>query len=111
MNTMIENLRLFEKGLAHFDEDKDKLEKYLLKSLCHEFINEAVLYACQEHQISCEANKDLNVDQRNKLIGQLPKDVAQALAILNKSLDKVTDFLACIGKVQLLIYCIHLPSI
>ena len=33
MNTMIENLRLFEKGLAHFDEDKDKLENYLLKSL------------------------------------------------------------------------------
>jgi len=96
MNTMIENLRLFEKGLAHFEEDKDKLEKYLLKSLCHEFINEAVLYACQEHQISCESNKDLNVDQRNKLIGQLPKDVAQPMALLNKSLDKVQDFVACI---------------
>ena len=96
MNTLIENLRLFEKGLQHFDEDKDKLEKYLLKSLCHEFINEAVLYACQENQITCDTNKDLNVDQRNKLIGQLPKDIATPIANLNKSLDKVQDFIASI---------------
>ena len=37
--------------------------------------------------------QDLNVDQRNKLIGQLPKDTAQPLANLNKCLDKVQDFL------------------
>ena len=52
MNTMVENIRLFSKGLEVFEDDK--LEKYLLKTLCSEFLNEAIIYACQENQISCE---------------------------------------------------------
>ena len=32
MNTMVENIRLFSKGLEVFEDDK--LEKYLLKTLC-----------------------------------------------------------------------------
>ena len=95
INTLVENIRLFDKGVECFtDEDiKNKFEKYLLKTLGHELVNEAVLYACQENDISSE-KQDLNVDQRNKLIGQLPKDVAQPLSSLSKCLDNIQDFLS-----------------
>ena len=35
----------------------------------------------------------IDIDQRNKLIAQLPKDVAQPLANLSKCLDNAQDFL------------------
>lgn len=97
VNTLVENLRLFEKGISCFDDDKDKFEKYLLKTLGQELINELILYACQENEVSYDENKvDLNVDQRLKLIAQLPKDVGQPLANLNKNLDHVQDLLTCL---------------
>ena len=93
INSMVENIKLFEKGLQCFDndDDKDKLEKYLLKTLCNDLMNEALSYVCQENDLP--DNKDLNPDQRNKLISQLPKDCAQPLAAMNKSLDKIGDFI------------------
>ena len=93
INTLVENIKLFEKGIQCFgnQDDKDKFEKYLLKTLGHELMNESVLYACQEHQVSND-KQDLNVDQRKKIIAQLPKDIAQHLNTLNKSLDNVSDF-------------------
>ncbi len=101
INVLLENIKLFEKGLANFDDDdgdsRNQLEKYLLKTMCSEVVNEAILYVCQEHEVSGvdTAKTDLNVDQRLKLIGQLPKDVGSPLASLNKSLtETVSEFIA-----------------
>ena len=71
---MVETIRLFEKGVECFDDEKVKgnFQKYLLKTLGHELVNECVLYACQENEVSSD-KQEINVDQRNKLIGQLPK--------------------------------------
>merc|ERR1719245_1787516 len=60
-------------------------------TLCNDLMNEALSYVCQENDLP--DNKDLNPDQRNKLISQLPKDCAQPLATMNKSLDKIGDFI------------------
>ena len=92
INSMVDNIKLFEKGVQCFEnEDKDKLDKYLMKTLCNDLLNEALSYVCQENDLP--DNKELNSDQRTKLISQLPKDCAQPLASLNKSLDKITDFI------------------
>ena len=48
INSMVDNIKLFEKGVQCFEnEDKDKLEKYLMKTLCSDLLNEALSYMCQ----------------------------------------------------------------
>jgi len=97
IHSLVENLRLFDKGLQAFDTDedvKDKLDKYLMKTLAQELMNECLVHLCQEHQVAND-KLQLNVEQRQKLIAQLPKDVAQAMLNINKALNegKATDFL------------------
>ena len=97
---MVETIRLFEKGVECFDDEKVKgnFQKYLLKTLGHELVNECVLYACQENEVSSD-KQEIDVDQRNKLIGQLPKDVAQPLASLSKKcLEDAQDFLGSLEE-------------
>ena len=82
MNSMVDNIKLFEKGLQSFENennaaDKDKLEKHLLKTLCTDLVNEGLVYVCQENDIpeinNYKDTSNLNAEQRNKLISQLYK--------------------------------------
>jgi hypothetical protein len=104
INTLVENIRLFEKGTSCFrDDEKEKLEKYLFKTICSEVVNETLLYVGLEHQVSGlnDTTKELNLDQRNKVIGQLPKDIGHPLASLSKALggdESVSDFVSSLEE-------------
>ena len=93
---LVDSIRLFEKGLSSFEDGSDKsaLEKYLIKSLCTELVNGVFYQLVSDHDIHVDQSKELNHDQRVKLLGQLPKDISDHLVIINKALNsnKVEDF-------------------
>ena len=48
-----------------------------MKTLCTDLVNEGLVYVCQENDIpeikNYKDTSNLNAEQRNKLISQLPK--------------------------------------
>ena len=94
---LVESIRLFEKGLTAFEDDTDKgaIEKYLMKSLCTELVNGVFYQLANDHDIAVDQSKELNSDQRVKLLGQLPKDISDHLIVVHKALSssKVEDFI------------------
>ena len=94
---LVESIRLFEKGLVAFENDADKsaIEKYLMKSLCTELVNGVFYQLANDHDIAVDQSKELNSDQRVKLLGQLPKDISDHLIVVHKALssNKVEDFI------------------
>jgi len=94
---LVESIRLFEKGLIAFENDADKsaIEKYLMKSLCTELVNGVFYQLANDHDIAVDQSKELNSDQRVKLLGQLPKDISDHLIVVHKALssNKVEDFI------------------
>ena len=93
---LVESIRLFEKGLSSFEDSSDKsaLEKYLIKSLCSELVNGVFCQLASDHDINVDHSKELNVDQRMKLLGQIPKDISDHLIVIHKALssNKVDEF-------------------
>ena len=81
---LIDNIRLFEKGLQAL-QDPSGLEKYLLKSLCSELVNGIFVQVANEQDIDV-ANADLNADQRLKMLGQIPKTISEHLLPIHKAL-------------------------
>merc|ERR1712020_108021 len=94
---LIETIRLFEKGISSFDDDNDKtaFEMYLIKSLCSELVNGIFHQLASDHDINIDYSKELNSDQRVKLLGQIPKDISNHLVVIHKALNsnKVEDFI------------------
>jgi len=89
---LIDNIRLFDKGLVAIGGDLDAadkagLEKYLVKSLCTDLVNGVFVQAAGQHDVSVTSPDQLNADQRIKLLGQIPKDVAEHLLPIHKSLN------------------------
>ena len=95
-SALVESIRLFEKGLSSFEDNADKtaLEKYLVKSLCSELVNGIFLQLASDHDINIDQSKELNSDQRLKLLGQFPKDISEHLIVIHKALNstKVDEF-------------------
>ncbi|XP_013113083.2 E3 UFM1-protein ligase 1 homolog [Stomoxys calcitrans] len=91
INTLLVDLRLYEKGLKLFPANAQQdLMKYLLKSLGNDISNELILYVANECQIEVK-NPNLNVDQRNKLAQECGGDYKPVLLELNKALNKTID--------------------
>ncbi|XP_023306543.2 E3 UFM1-protein ligase 1 homolog [Lucilia cuprina] len=91
INTLLVDLRLYEKGLKLFPvATQADLIKYLLKSLGNDMCNELMAYIAHECQIELK-NTNLNVDQRNKLAQECGGDYKPALMELNKALNKSID--------------------
>ena len=94
---LVDSIRLFEKGLSSFDDanDKSAIEKYLIKSLCTELVNGVFNQLASDHDINIDQTKELNSDQRVKLLGQLPKDISEHLIIIHKALNasKIEEFI------------------
>ena len=94
---LVESIRLFEKGLSSFPDENDKsaIEKYLIKSLCTELVNGVFQQLASDHDINIDQTKELNADQRVKLLGQLPKDISEHLIVVHKALNSnnVEDFI------------------
>lgn len=99
-NAVIDSIRLFEKALSSFEgSDRSQLEKHLVKTLCGEVVNDVLQYLCQEHQVK-QPQGDLNADQRLKVIGELPKDVAIPMSVIHKAFGtaNVADFLTSLEE-------------
>uniref|UniRef100_A0A1A9W1K1 E3 UFM1-protein ligase 1 homolog n=1 Tax=Glossina brevipalpis TaxID=37001 RepID=A0A1A9W1K1_9MUSC len=90
INTLLIDLRLYEKGLKLFPANvQTELVKYLLKSMGNDICNELLVYVANEFQIELK-NSNLNVDQRNKL-AQECGNYKLPLLDLNKALTKTVD--------------------
>ncbi|KAH8335438.1 hypothetical protein KR074_002075 [Drosophila pseudoananassae] len=91
INTLLVDIRLYEKGLKLFPQDtQTQLVKYLLKSLGNDICNELSLYVASECNLTVK-NSNLNVDQRNKLAQECDAQYRTALLEQNKALNKSID--------------------
>ncbi|KAH8278987.1 hypothetical protein KR018_012121 [Drosophila ironensis] len=91
INTLLVDIRLYEKGLKLFPQDTQaQLIKYLLKSLGNDICNELLLYVASECNLTVK-NGSLNVDQRNKLAQDCDAQYRSALLEQNKALNKTID--------------------
>ncbi|KAH8292025.1 hypothetical protein KR054_003682 [Drosophila jambulina] len=91
INTLLIDIRLYEKGLKLFPQDtQSQLVKYLLKSLGNEICNELSLYVASECNLTVK-NTHLNVDQRNKLAQECDAQYRTALLEQNKALNRTID--------------------
>ncbi|XP_017042681.1 E3 UFM1-protein ligase 1 homolog [Drosophila ficusphila] len=91
INTLLIDIRLYEKGLKLFPQDtQTQLVKYLLKSLGNDICNELSLYVASECNLTVK-NTNLNVDQRNKLAQECEAQYRPALLEQNKALNKTID--------------------
>ncbi|XP_052838869.1 E3 UFM1-protein ligase 1 homolog [Drosophila gunungcola] len=91
INTLLIDIRLYEKGLKLFPQDtQSQLVKYLLKSLGNDICNELTLYVASECNLTVK-NTNLNVDQRNKLVQECDAQYRAALLEQNKALNKTID--------------------
>ncbi|XP_017130784.1 E3 UFM1-protein ligase 1 homolog [Drosophila elegans] len=91
INTLLIDIRLYEKGLKLFPQDtQSQLVKYLLKSLGNDICNELSLYVASECNLTVK-NTNLNVDQRNKLAQECDAQYRAALLEQNRALNKTID--------------------
>lgn len=98
INTLLGNVRLFEKGLKLLPiELQTQLIKYLLKSLCTDVVNEILNYVAAERN-SNVITDNFNNDQRIKFVNELPSEYKTPLLPLVKSLtgQSIDDFMTAI---------------
>ena len=67
--------------------DKGAFEKYLTKSLCTELVNGIFHQIANDQDLHIDQSKELNADQRLKLLGQIPKDISEHLIVIHKALS------------------------
>lgn len=86
INILINDIKLYEKGLKSFPTDvQPQLVKYLLKSLGGDIVSEFSKYAANQCNISVQGEV-LTVEQRNKIINDLSDEFMKPLVALNGTL-------------------------
>ncbi|XP_053675130.1 E3 UFM1-protein ligase 1 homolog [Anopheles nili] len=97
MNTLYNDIRLYEKGLKLFQPDvQGQLLKYLLKTLGTDVCNELCLYVAAECNLNTNYSSTLTTEQRNKIANDSDPEYRGALQTLCKSLttsETVEEFL------------------
>ncbi|XP_017774155.1 PREDICTED: E3 UFM1-protein ligase 1 homolog [Nicrophorus vespilloides] len=90
LNNLVGDVRLFEKGIKLLPVDSQpQFHKYLLKSLCTDFVSEILNYISSEEGTNvCTDN--FNNDQRLKFINDLSADYKVPLTALIKTLSAAT---------------------
>ncbi|XP_012275654.1 E3 UFM1-protein ligase 1 homolog [Orussus abietinus] len=89
LNMQASNIKIFEKGIKHLDKaSQGIMTKYLLKTLGTDFVSDVFKLAAQQNCLQCPAN--LTNEVRQKILMDLPPDVAEPLTRLNKSLTSST---------------------
>jgi len=94
LNTLITNIRIFDKGIKHLDKaDQAPLSKYLLKSLGLDFVTNIFKLAAQQNMLQIAEN--LTTEMRQKMLLELPMDVKEPLTVIHKAItgDSIEDFL------------------
>lgn len=86
LNTLINDIRLYEKGLKLFSsETQPQLVKYLLKSLGNDICNELSTYIANESNLATNGNP-LTPEQRLKISQDCEKEYRGSLQALIKTL-------------------------
>ncbi|TRY62655.1 hypothetical protein TCAL_00869 [Tigriopus californicus] len=103
-NTNFSLLRICDKGLSHFDNEEQErkpLKKHLFKTLCTDLLNDVFAFIRDDHDINVGTGKDLNSDQRSKILSGVPKNVGEPLQELQKALsasENVEEFLEAVEE-------------
>ncbi|VVD00481.1 unnamed protein product, partial [Leptidea sinapis] len=88
INVLINDIKLYEKGLKLFPVDQQgAFIKYLLKSFGADVLGEFCKYAANQCNISVQVDT-LSIEQRNKIINDLPEEYMKPLRALNVSLSE-----------------------
>lgn len=98
LNNLVNDVRLYEKGLKLFPADtQQQLTKYLLKTLGTDICNEICFYVAQECSMNI-TQSDLSAEQRVKIIQDAEAEYKQPLMAVNKSLSgsSLDDFMATV---------------
>lgn len=86
INILVNDMKLYEKGLKSFPFDQQpQLVKYLLKTFGGDVLAELCKYAAS--QCNLTVGDSLTVEQRNKIISDLPEEYMKPLKALNASLS------------------------
>ncbi|XP_049278724.1 E3 UFM1-protein ligase 1 homolog [Anopheles funestus] len=97
LNTLYNDIRLYEKGLKLFPSDvQGQLLKYLLKTYGTDVCNEICLYVAAECNLNTNFNAPLTAEQRTKIANDSSAEYRAPLQTLCKSLttsETVEDFL------------------
>uniref|UniRef100_A0A182W7K3 E3 UFM1-protein ligase 1 homolog n=1 Tax=Anopheles minimus TaxID=112268 RepID=A0A182W7K3_9DIPT len=97
LNTLYNDIRLYEKGLKLFPSDvQGQLLKYLLKTFGTDVCNELCLYVAAECNLNTNFNAPLTAEQRTKIANDSSAEYRAPLQTLCKSLtasETVEDFL------------------
>ncbi|XP_052895076.1 E3 UFM1-protein ligase 1 homolog [Anopheles moucheti] len=97
LNTLYNDIRLYEKGLKLFPSDvQGQLLKYLLKTFGTDVCNEICLYVAAECNLNTNFNAPLTAEQRTKIANDSGAEYRASLQTLCKSLtasETVEDFL------------------
>lgn len=97
LNALLTDVRLFEKGAKLFTGDaQSQLVKYLLKSVCTDFVNEVFLYVANEYELNLNnVSNPLTHEQRTKIANDSPNDIRTTVQNLNKALNgtSIEEFL------------------
>lgn len=87
INILINDIKLYEKGLKSFTSDQQPVFiKYLLKTLGGDLVSEFCKYAANQCNISVQGEV-LSLEQRNKIISDLTEEYAKPLLALNATLS------------------------
>lgn len=100
LNNLLNDIRLYEKGLKLFSVDtQQQLVKYLLKSLGTDFCNEIAGYVAGECNLTSTSDPP-TPEQRNRIAIECDPEYKPTLVALNKALNgTIEDFLVCAENV------------
>ncbi|XP_039754864.1 E3 UFM1-protein ligase 1 homolog [Pararge aegeria] len=88
INVLINDIKLYEKGLKLFSSDQHaQFIKYLLKSFGSDILSEFCKYAANQCNLSVQVDV-LSVDQRNKIMNDLSDEYMKPLRALNVTLGE-----------------------
>ncbi|CAH4034048.1 unnamed protein product [Pieris brassicae] len=91
INVLINDIKLYEKGLKLFPVDQQAaFIKYLLKTFGADILGEFCKYAANQSNISVQVDV-LSAEQRNKIINDLPEEYMKPLRALNATLLDTLD--------------------
>ncbi|XP_055843123.1 E3 UFM1-protein ligase 1 homolog [Episyrphus balteatus] len=92
INTLLVDIRLYEKGLKVFPVDvQSQILKYLMKTLGNDICQELTVYVANECNLNLKCANNLNIDQRNKIAQECDPEYKTPLIELNKALNKTID--------------------
>ncbi|XP_072018738.1 E3 UFM1-protein ligase 1-like [Amphiura filiformis] len=98
MNTLWNNVKLFEKGIKQFDDEdiESQLSKYLVKTLCTDITNLLFCGVASENQLSEMDPADVTAETRAKIVVKLPEEVKNPMSKLHASIagKDVNEFLS-----------------